>query len=170
MRSPLIQLTSSPNNYRKWIIFTYFLKKYLHCKTTINSYLPIPFFKIHRNLVCVNFFFFHNTPSISVTSFVTYTFLSLIYQSWHDNMKKILTRLQFHQKNLPSNILWQMQLNILWQWSHQVLLSKQSFICVLKTFHRETKYVMDKAPEDCLITGFHGNRNPFREKSSCSVL
>merc|ERR1711923_407147 len=32
------------------------------------------------------------------------------------------------------------------------------------------KYVMDKAPEDCLITGFHGNRNPFREKSSCSVL
>jgi len=43
-------------------------------------------------------------------------------------------------------------------------------LCVSKNHHRETKYVMDKAPEDCLITGFHGNRNPFREKSSCSVL
>merc|ERR1712141_548197 len=32
------------------------------------------------------------------------------------------------------------------------------------------RYVQEKAPEDCLITGFHGNRNPFREKSSCSVL
>merc|ERR1712020_528224 len=32
------------------------------------------------------------------------------------------------------------------------------------------RYVQEKAPEDCLITGFHGNRNPFREKSTCSVL
>jgi len=32
------------------------------------------------------------------------------------------------------------------------------------------RYVQEKAPEDCLITGFHGNRNPFREKSTCNVL
>jgi hypothetical protein len=33
------------------------------------------------------------------------------------------------------------------------------------------RYVTDHSAEDCLLTGFTGkNQNPFREKSSCSVL
>ncbi|XP_040564151.1 guanine nucleotide-binding protein subunit gamma-1 [Lepeophtheirus salmonis] len=32
-------------------------------------------------------------------------------------------------------------------------------------------FIAEKNPCDCLLTGFHGkNSNPFREKSSCTVL
>jgi len=33
------------------------------------------------------------------------------------------------------------------------------------------RFMQDHSQEDYLLTGFHGkNQNPFREKSSCSVL
>ncbi len=39
------------------------------------------------------------------------------------------------------------------------------------TFPSFQRYMAEHAQEDYLLTGFHGkNQNPFREKSSCSVI
>jgi len=32
------------------------------------------------------------------------------------------------------------------------------------------KYAGDHSTDDCLLTGFQKNSNPFREKSSCTLL
>ncbi|XP_014213739.1 guanine nucleotide-binding protein subunit gamma-1 [Copidosoma floridanum] len=67
---------------------------------------------------------------------------------------------------IMSNLQQQRQINE--QLRHEAAIKRMN---VSKAIEDLIKYIMEHEQEDCLLVGFSSQKsNPFREKSSCSIL